>query len=43
MHELPVSGEEALDPKKTDVCILQVFGQLLGLFQVEAGLAAKCC
>ena len=34
-------GEEALDPKKADVCILQVRGQLLRLFQVEVGLAAS--
>ena len=35
------AGQEALDPKKTDVCILQVRGQLLRLFQVEVGLAAS--
>ena len=44
MHGLRVSGgDEALDAKKTDVCILQVRGQLLRLFQVEVGLAAKWC
>ena len=43
MHELPASrGGEALDTEKTDVCILQVLGQLLRLFQVEVGLGAKC-